>query len=162
MYLLIPSKVFDDHYYGKGPDREEIITNAKAVIITESYSANDIRNEVPLTSDFYPWLFIDCRHDRNNYQETHLVYFMNDIQSVKQESTRQVYEYMTKEDIQYFKDKYEISRLLRATDKIRKKAHEELKAALIKLLSKIIQDVKRLEVEDRKANIMAAGEDYAV
>ena len=162
MYLLIPSKIFDDSgYYSKTSDREELIMTNKAVIITESYTVNDIKNDVPLTSDFYPNLCI-----RNNYADMHTVYYMNDIESAREERPKTygktVFEYMTKKDIEYFKDKWETNRLLRGTQQDRYYAHQDLKEALIKLLSDIIQKVKRVEIENRKAAIIAAGEDYAV
>lgn len=169
MYLLIPSKIFDNSsYYAKSSDREELIMTNKAVIITETYSTNDIKNDVPLTSDFYPNLCIERRHDRYNYGVMHTVYYMNDIESARQEkpktygNTVKVFERMSEKDIGYFKLKWESSRLLRATQQDRYYAHQDLKEALIKLLSEIIQKVKRVEIENRKAEIMATGEDYAV
>lgn len=165
IYLLIPSKLFDDAVY-KSTDREELIMTNKAVIITESYTVNDIKNDVPLTSDFYPNLCIEHRHDINNYADIHTVYYMNDIESARQKRPltyeKTVLEYMSEKDIEYFKDKWEIKRLLRGTQQDRYYAHQDLKEALIKLLSDIIQKVKRVEIENRKASIIAAGEDYAV
>ena len=165
MYLLIPSKLFDNVSYKTG-DREELIMTNKAVIITESYTVNDVKNHVPLTSDFYPNLCIEHRHDINNYTDMHTVYYMNDIGSARQEKPKTygktVFEYMTEKDIEYFKDKWETNRLLRGTQQDRYYAHQDLKEALIKLLSDIIQKVKRVEIENRKAEIMATGEDYAV
>lgn len=167
MYLLIPSKIFDNaSYYAKSSDSEELIMTNKAVIITERYTVNDVKNDVPLTSDFYPNLCIEHRHDRNNYAVMHIVYYMNDIGSARQERPKTygktVFEYMTEKDIQYFKDKWEIKRHLRGTQQDRYYAHQDLKAALIKLLSDIIQKVKRVEIENRKASIIAAGDEYAV
>jgi hypothetical protein len=169
MYLLIPSKIFDNSsYYAKSSDREELIMTNKAVIITESYTVNDVKNDVPLTSDFYPNLCIEHRHDRDNYADMHTVYYMNDIESARQEKPKSygnavtVFERMSEKDIEYFKDKWEMQRLLRGTQQDRYYAHQDLKEALIKLLSEIIQKVKRVEIENRKAEIMATGEDYAV
>ena len=57
---------------------------------------------------------------------------------------------MSEKDIKYFKDKWEMNRLLRATQQERYYAHQDLKEALIKLLSEIIQKIKRVEIENRK------------